>query len=67
MRSVCPGQNNVQENKMLTSLFIVDLTINMPCSGRHARQLLNLYLADLRRRVHNGTPSRSARGGAWSG
>ena len=31
----------------MTSLFNIDLTINMPDSGRHARQLLNLYFPDM--------------------
>ena len=31
----------------MTTLFTIDLTINMPDSGRHARKLLNLYLADM--------------------
>ena len=30
----------------MTALFTVELTINMPDSGRHARQLLNLYFSD---------------------
>ena len=28
----------------MTTLFTIDLTINMPDGGRHARKLLNLYL-----------------------
>ena len=31
----------------MTTLFTIDLTINMPDSGRHARQLLNLYIPDM--------------------
>jgi hypothetical protein len=31
----------------MTSLINIELTINMPDSGRHARQLLNLYLPDM--------------------
>lgn len=31
----------------MTTLFTLDLTINMPDGGRHARQLLNLYLPDM--------------------
>jgi len=31
----------------MTTLFTIDLTINMPDGGRHARQLLNLYCADM--------------------
>jgi hypothetical protein len=31
----------------MTTLFNIDLTINMPDGGRHARQLLNLYFADM--------------------
>jgi hypothetical protein len=31
----------------MTSLFTIELTINMPDTGRHARQLLNLYFADM--------------------
>ncbi len=31
----------------MTTLFTIDLTINMPDGGRHARQLLNLYIADM--------------------
>jgi hypothetical protein len=31
----------------MTTLFTIDLTINMPDSGRHAKQLLNLYFADM--------------------
>jgi hypothetical protein len=31
----------------MTALFTVELTINMPDSGRHARQLLNLYFPDM--------------------
>jgi len=31
----------------MTTLFTFDLTINMPDGGRHARQLLNLYFADM--------------------
>jgi hypothetical protein len=27
--------------------FTIDLTINMPDGGRHAKQLLNLYFADM--------------------
>lgn len=31
----------------MTALFTIELTINMPDSGRHARQLLNLYFPDM--------------------
>jgi hypothetical protein len=31
----------------MTTLFTIDLTINMPDSGRHARKLFNLYLTDM--------------------
>ncbi len=31
----------------MTTLFTIDLTINMQDGGRHARQLLNLYFADM--------------------
>jgi len=31
----------------MTTLYIIDLTINMPDGGRHARKLLNLYFADM--------------------
>ena len=31
----------------MTTLFTIDLTINMPDSGRHARKLLNLYIPDM--------------------
>jgi hypothetical protein len=31
----------------MTSLFSIELTINMPDGGRHARKLLNLYLPDM--------------------
>jgi len=31
----------------MTNLFTIDLTINMPDGGRHARHLLNLYYADM--------------------
>jgi hypothetical protein len=31
----------------MTTLFTIDLTINMPDGGRHTRQLLNLYFADM--------------------
>ena len=31
----------------MTTLFTIDLTINMPDGGRHAKQLLNLYFEDL--------------------
>ena len=31
----------------MTTLFTIDLTINMPDGGRHARQLLNLYIPDM--------------------
>jgi hypothetical protein len=31
----------------MTTLFTIELTINMQDSGRHARQLLNLYLPDM--------------------
>jgi hypothetical protein len=31
----------------MTTLFTIELTINMPDGGRHARQLLNLYHTDM--------------------
>jgi hypothetical protein len=31
----------------MTPLFTIDLTINLPDGGRHARQLLNLYFEDM--------------------
>jgi hypothetical protein len=31
----------------MTTLFTIDLTINMPDGGRHAKQLLNLYIPDM--------------------
>ena len=31
----------------MSTLFTIELTINMPDSGRHARQLLNLYFEDM--------------------
>jgi hypothetical protein len=31
----------------MTTLFTIELTINMPDGGRHAKQLLNLYLPDM--------------------
>jgi hypothetical protein len=31
----------------MTTLFTIELTINMPDGGRHARQLLNLYIPDM--------------------
>jgi hypothetical protein len=31
----------------MTDLFNIELTINMPDGGRHARHLLNLYLTDM--------------------
>src|SRR3990172_2996411 len=31
----------------MTTLFTIDLTINMPDGGRHAKQLLNLYVPDM--------------------
>jgi hypothetical protein len=31
----------------MTTLFTIDLTINIPDGGRHARKLLNLYLPDM--------------------
>jgi len=31
----------------MTTTFTIDLTINMPDGGRHARKLLNLYFADM--------------------
>ena len=31
----------------MTTLFTIDLTINMPDGGRHARQLLNFYIPDM--------------------
>jgi hypothetical protein len=31
----------------MSTLFTIELTINMPDGGRHARQLLNLYFEDM--------------------
>jgi hypothetical protein len=31
----------------MTNLFTIELTINMPDGGRHARKLLNMYLPDM--------------------
>jgi len=31
----------------MTTLFTIELTINMPDGGRHARHLLNLYIPDM--------------------
>lgn len=31
----------------MTTLFNIDLTINLPDGGRHARKLLNLYFPDM--------------------
>lgn len=31
----------------MTTLFTIDLTINMSDSGRHAQKLINLYFADM--------------------
>ncbi len=31
----------------MTTLFTIDLTINMPDGGRYARKLLNLYFTDM--------------------
>ena len=31
----------------MTNLFTIELTINMPDGGRHARHLLNLYIPDM--------------------
>jgi hypothetical protein len=31
----------------MTTLFTIELTINMPDSGRHARRLLNFYIPDM--------------------
>jgi hypothetical protein len=31
----------------MTTLFTIELTINMPDGGRHARKLLNLYHSDM--------------------
>jgi hypothetical protein len=31
----------------MTTLFTIELTINMPDGGRHARQLLNFYFEDM--------------------
>jgi hypothetical protein len=36
----------------MTILYTVELTINMPDGGRHARQLLNLYFADMPEDIH---------------
>ncbi len=41
----------------MTALFTIDLTINMPDGGRHARKLLNLYIpnmpVDIRETAYN--------------
>ena len=31
----------------MTTLFTIELTINMPDGGRHAKQLLNLYIPNM--------------------
>ena len=31
----------------MTTLFTIELTINMPGGGRHTRQLLNMYIPDM--------------------
>ena len=31
----------------MSTLFAIDLSVNMPDGGRHARQLLNLYFEDM--------------------
>jgi hypothetical protein len=31
----------------MTTIFTIDLTINMPDGGRHTRKLLNIYLPDM--------------------
>lgn len=36
----------------MSTLFIIELTINMPDGGRHARQLLNLYFEDMPADIH---------------
>jgi hypothetical protein len=36
-----------EECNTMTTLFTINLTINMPDGGRQARQLLNLYFADM--------------------
>jgi hypothetical protein len=36
-----------EESNIMTTLFTINLTINMPDGGRQARQLLNLYFADM--------------------
>ena len=36
-----------EESNTMTTLFTINLTINMPDGGRQARQLLNLYFADM--------------------
>ena len=36
----------------MTTLFTIDLTINLPDGGRQARQLLNLYFADMPVDIH---------------
>ena len=36
----------------MSTLFTIELTINMPDGGRHARQLLNLYFEDMPADIH---------------
>jgi len=38
---------DMEESNSMTTLFAIDLTINMPDGGRHARGLFNLYLEDM--------------------
>jgi hypothetical protein len=37
----------MEESNTMTTLFTINLTINMPDGGRQAKQLLNLYFADM--------------------
>ncbi len=36
----------------MSTLFTIELTINMPDGGRHARHLLNLYFEDMPADIH---------------
>jgi hypothetical protein len=40
-------RQSIEESKPMATQFTIDLTINMLDGGRQARQLLNLYFADM--------------------
>jgi hypothetical protein len=44
---IIAGRLNLEGKQTMTTLFTIELTINMPDGGRHARQLLNLYHPDM--------------------